>query len=114
MTLTKEEIKVLRKQYPAEAFDLVEKKGQVVIKKRTTVLRVPESIIKLPGDAAAAAETLEKTFYALRPGPKDFKQIQIKVSREFAQALSLEAKKCGTRKITYLFKLIGDAIEAKK
>lgn len=108
MAIKKIEIEQLRKQYPAEKFDLVESQGSLIVRPKKAVIWALKKDVKLfeRKGAEQVSKKLDELMKKKRLRPEDFKQAQIAVLKETAMQLKEQASRCGVRQINYLHELI--------
>lgn len=104
--MDKEHIKEMKKRYPKELYNVIEKKGKLVISKKKMQLWVPRKVVKFFGWQDKSVEDVSAHILSLLDYvefPKDyFEKTQIRVTKECSKKLSDAAKKAGVRKTTYL------------
>jgi len=111
MPLNKADLGVLKKQYPSEHYNIKEQNGSLSVTPKKTVIRIFTSQARkiksglYPGDTIS--EDLEYKLINSKLMPADFEQCQITVEKKVADKMTAEAKRCKTRKIIYLQKLLG-------
>jgi len=111
MPLTKNELAMLRKQYPAAHYEIREQNGKLEVVPKKCVIRmfkhqlkrITASLIDNDNVNDALAARIKNS----RLLPEDFEQCQVTVEKKVADILTAEAKKCRTRKIIYLQQLLG-------
>jgi len=111
MPLNKKDLAVIRKQYPAEHYDIKEQSGKLEITPKKTVIRIFKTQLRKFNATLAADQSFgEELFFKIKNSQltaADFEQSQVTVEKKVADMLTEEAKKCRTRKIIYLQKLLG-------
>ena len=103
-----DEINKLRKQYPADKFNVIESQGSLIVSPKKAVVRIFEKQAKAlkPENAEDLTKKLLEKMQQKKLSPEDFKQSQLSVHKSFAEKLETEAKHCKTRKIIYLSKML--------
>ena len=106
--LKEDEITRLRKQYPADKFDVKKSQGSLIVSPKKVVVRAFENQIKTLKKESVKdlTEKLEALMQQKKLSKEDFKQMQVSVHKEFGEKLKNAATACGTRKIIYLSKLL--------
>jgi len=112
MGLHKTELAMLRKQYPPEHFVIREQGSKLEVVPRKCVIRLFKHQLKKLRDTdmingKTVGGVLENRIRNTNLLPENFEQCQVTVEKKVADALAAEAKKCKTRKIIYLQKLLG-------
>ena len=111
MPLSKPELAMLRKQYPAAHYDIREQNGKLEVVPKKCVIRLFKHQLKkvsaglIDNDTVGIA--LMHKIEDSKLVPEDFEQCQVTVEKKVSDLLTVEAKKCRTRKIIYLQKLLG-------
>lgn len=116
MPLNKKELAMLRKQYPAQHFEIREEGNKLQIVPKTVVIRLYKKQLKRLDAKTPVAErsgdnTSEHIAWLMAnkaPGPEEFEQCQVTVKKEVADKIAKEAKACNTKKLTYLMRLMGE------
>lgn len=111
MPLNKAELAMLRKQYPAEHYDIKEQGGKLEVVPKKRVIRMFVHDIqkinnKFSVDGDSFGDALLRIIETAKLEPKTFEQRQITVEKKVSDLLTAEAKKCKTRKIIYLQQLL--------
>jgi len=111
MPLSKSELAMLRKQYPAAHYDIREQGGKLEVVPKKCVIRMFRHQAKRINASLVGNDTvgdaLVHRIENSRLQPADFEQCQVTVEKKVADRLTEEAKKCRTRKIIYLQQLLG-------
>jgi len=111
MPLTKNELAMLRKQYPAAHYEIREEGGKLEIVPKKCVIRIFKKQLKRINTSLVGNDTVgDAIVYRINNSkllPEDFEQAQVTVEKKVADRLTEEAKKCRTRKIIYLQQLLG-------
>ena len=108
--LSKNDLAMLRKQYPAEHYEIRESGGKLEVVPKKVVIRMFSNQLKklktnmIEGDSIG--EVLADKIKNSKLIPADFEQCQITVEKKVADQLTAKAKKHKTRKIIYLQKLL--------
>ena len=109
MALTKNEMLDLRKKYPAEYYSFNESNGRISITPKKQVIRVFKNLIT---EKTKDLDTLIDVLVAQKGlEAKDFEQVQVTIKKRTGDLITQEAKKCRTRKLIYLNKLLENASE---
>jgi len=99
------EEKKLRKQYPADKFNVIKSRDGLIISPKKATVRVYKAtaldIIK--GNATERIETMLKTRKLTK---ESFAQSQLTITEELKKRLDQETTKCKTRRIIYLQRLL--------
>lgn len=112
MPLNKTELEVLRKQYPENQYTIKEKESGLQIVPKTAVIRIFSKQLKHFREKIVMQETgnidveLLKAIDKAGLKKEDFEQQQITVEKKVSDRITEEAKKCRTRKIIYLQRLL--------
>ena len=109
MPLTRKELAIIRKQYPAEHFEVKESKGKLEVIPKKAIIRIFARQLKQLKAQTPKEELSEQLLWLMQnkaPNEKDFLQKQITVKKEISDLLTSEAKRCKTRKIIYLQRLL--------
>jgi len=107
--LNKKDLEMLRKQYPAEHYEIKETGEALSILPKKSVIRVFKKQLRRL-NLESNLELSQALTYKMengKLGPEDFEQTQVTVEKRVADLLTAEAKKCRTRKIIYLQHLLG-------
>lgn len=100
---------MLRRQYPADQYDITEKNKKLAITPKRVVIRAFNRQIKalnVQTKIDPYTDLLLELVKDRNLQPEDFIQCQITVRKELGNLLAKEAKRCGTRKIIYLQQLL--------
>lgn len=113
MTLEKKDLEMLKKSYPQEYYTIKEENGKLVVTPKKTVVRVfKKQLAQFRRSSMLEGEDFGACVLSLidrvQLQPNIFEQMQVTVDKSVADRLSKEAKKCHTRKIIYLQKLLGE------
>ena len=110
MPLKKSELEMLRKQYPAEHFEIREQGSKLEVVPRKCVIRIFKKQLKKLQNTMMEGDTLSDSLLfrinGNNLGLEDFEQSQVTVEKKVSDKLTAEAKKCRTRKIIYLQRLL--------
>lgn len=112
MALGKKELAVLQKQYPAEHYSIQEGSNGIAVTAKKAVMRVfkkqlQQYRLKEMLEGEDFGEAMVRLLERAKLQPEDFLQVQVTVNKELSDRIAAEAKKCRTRKIIYLQKLLG-------
>lgn len=110
MPLNKNELAILRKQYPAAYYEIKEQNNKLEIVSKKCVIRIFKHQLKKIRASLINNDTVsEALLYKIENSkidPANFEQCQVTVEKKTADRLTAEAKKCRTRKIIYLQQLL--------
>ena len=108
--IKKDEVSQLRKQYPADKYDLIESQGSLIVRPKKSVIWVFQKDLKLIKGKGTkeTSKNIEDLMKKKRLRPEDFRQSQICIMKETAVQLKEQAVRCGARQINYLHELVGE------
>jgi hypothetical protein len=106
--ITNQEIQEMEKRFPKAYFDIEVRNGQIKVSPKRCQIRVFEADVKifLESGKASFDEMLKSRLQESTLDSNDFMQLQVLIPKETKQLLSEKAKACGTRKLTYLSRLL--------
>jgi len=111
MPLTKNDLAMLRKQYPEAHYNIREQGGKLEVVPKKCVIRMfkhQRKKIKFNSlEGETVGETLAAKITSSKLLPEDFEQCQVTVEKKVSDMLTAKAKECKTRKIIYLQQLLG-------
>lgn len=103
-----EEVTKLKKQYPADKFNVKESQGSIIVSPKKSVIRILKYQGKVLDDSDNATKFIEGLLEKTKLGKEDFEQRQVTITKELKDRLQKLASAYKTRRIIFLQRLLGE------